>query len=94
MVFPDAFCKFFLVAVPQERARRRHEELQAQGKTITLEEILQQIEERDKRDEQRTVAPLKPADDAIEINTSDLAINEVLNQLEQIVRSRISSTSH
>ncbi|MDF1746964.1 MAG: (d)CMP kinase, partial [Gimesia sp.] len=94
VVFPDAFCKFCLVAVPQERARRRFEELQAQGKTTTLSEILQQIEERDQRDEQRTVAPLKPADDAIEINTSDLTIDEVLNQLEQIVRSRINSTTH
>jgi len=94
VVFPDAFCKFFLVAVPQERARRRLEELQSQGKQISLAEILQQIEERDRRDEQRIVAPLKPADDAIEINTSDLTIEEVLNQLEQIVRSRIHSTSH
>lgn len=93
VVFPDAFCKFFLVAAPQERARRRLEELQAQGKTISLSEILQQIEDRDQRDEQRTVAPLKPADDAIEINTSDLTIEDVLNQLEQIVRSRIHSTS-
>ncbi|MFK7779116.1 MAG: (d)CMP kinase, partial [Gimesia sp.] len=61
VVFPEAFCKFFLVAVPEERARRRFEELQAQEKTVSLSEILQQIEERDQRDEQRTVAPLKPA---------------------------------
>lgn len=94
VVFPDAFCKFFLVADPEERARRRLEELQAQGKTTTLSEILQQIAERDQRDEQRIVAPLKPADDAIEINTSDLSIDEVLNQLEQVVRSRINSTTH
>jgi len=93
VVFPDAFCKFFLVADPQERARRRHEELSTQGKEITFAEILQQIEERDQRDEQRTVAPLKPADDAIEINTSMLTIDEVLGQLEQIVRSRIKSAT-
>lgn len=93
VVFPDAFCKFFLVADPQERARRRHDELLTQGKEITLAEILQQIDERDQRDEQRTVAPLKPADDAIEINTSMLTIDEVLDQLEQIVRSRIKSVA-
>ncbi|QDV50802.1 (d)CMP kinase [Gimesia fumaroli] len=94
VVFPDAFCKVFLIADPEERARRRHEELVAQGKQITLEAILQQINERDQRDEQRTVAPLKPADDAVEINTSRLTIDEVIDQLEQLVRSRINSESH
>jgi cytidylate kinase len=84
----------FLIADPEERARRRHEELVAQGKQITLEAILQQINERDQRDEQRTVAPLKPADDAVEINTSRLTIDEVIDQLEQLVRSRINSESH
>ena len=58
VVFPDAFCKFFLVADPEERARRRHEELQSEGKDITVDEILQQIYQRDQRDEQRDVAPL------------------------------------
>ncbi|WP_299460274.1 (d)CMP kinase [uncultured Gimesia sp.] len=94
VVFPDAFCKFFLVADPEERARRRQDELQAQGKDVTCEEILQQIYERDQRDEQRIVAPLKPADDAVEINTSTLTIDEVLDQLEQIVRTRINSVAH
>lgn len=93
VVFPDAFCKFFLFADPQERARRRHDELSTQGKEISFAEILQQIDERDQRDEKRTVAPLKPADDAIEINTSILTIDEVLDQLEQIVRSRIKSVA-
>ncbi|MCA9021754.1 MAG: (d)CMP kinase [Planctomycetaceae bacterium] len=88
VVFPDAFCKFFLIADPEERARRRHEELVAQGKPITFDAILQQIDERDQRDAQRTVAPLKPADDAVEINTSCLSIDEVIDQLEQFVRSR------
>ncbi|QDT89127.1 (d)CMP kinase [Gimesia algae] len=91
VVFPDAFCKFFLVADPQERARRRHEELQAEGKDVTVDEILEQIYQRDQRDEQRDVAPLKAADDALEINTSILTIDEVLDQLEQTVRERISS---
>lgn len=93
VVFPDAFCKVFLIADPEERARRRHEELTARGKQITVDAILQQIYERDQRDEQRTVAPLKPADDAVEINTSCLTIDEVIDQLEQLVRSRINSDS-
>lgn len=94
VVFPDAFCKFFLVADPEERARRRLAELQAQGKKVTLSELLQQMEERDQRDKKRIVAPLKPADDAIEINTSHLTIDEVLDQLEQTVRTRIDSSAH
>ncbi|EDL59035.1 (d)CMP kinase [Gimesia maris] len=93
VVFPDAFCKFFLVADPEERARRRHEELQSEGKDITVDEILQQIYQRDQRDEQRDVAPLKAADDALEIDTSAVTIDEVLDRLEQTVRERISSLS-
>lgn len=94
VVFPDAFCKFFLVADPEERARRRYDELQAQDKQITVEEILDQIYQRDQRDEQRVVAPLKAADDALEINTSSLTRDEVLDQLEKTVRQRISALSH
>ena len=94
VVFPDAFCKFFLVADPEERARRRYDELQAQDKQITVEEILDQIYQRDQRDEQRVVAPLKAADDALEINTSSLTIDEVLDRLEKTVRQRISALSH
>lgn len=93
VVFPDAFCKFFLVADPEERARRRYQELQAQGKNIPVAEILQQIDERDQRDEQRAVAPLVPATDAVEINTSALTIDDVLNKLEEIVRARMRSIS-
>lgn len=94
VVFPDAFCKFFLVADPEERARRRYDELQAQDKQITVEEILDQIYQRDQRDEQRVVAPLKAADDAVEINTSSLTRDEVLDLLEKTVRERISALSH
>ena len=94
VVFPDAFCKFFLVADPEERARRRYDELQAQDKQITVEEILDQIHQRDQRDEQRVVAPLKAADDAVEINTSSLTRDEVLDLLEKTVRERISALSH
>lgn len=93
VVFPEAFCKFFLVADPGERARRRHTELKAQGKEIRVSDILQQIDERDQRDEQRVVSPLVPAADAIEVNTSNLTVKEVLDQLEATVRSRMRSVS-
>lgn len=88
VVFPDALCKFFLIADPEERARRRYDEMQGQDSQISQAEILQQIHQRDQRDESRAVAPLKPADDAVEINTSQLTIEEVLDQLEQTVRAR------
>ncbi|MCR9229664.1 MAG: (d)CMP kinase [bacterium] len=93
VVFPDALCKFFLIADPEERARRRFDEMQGQDQEITQAEILQQIHQRDQRDESRTVAPLKPADDAVEINTSQLSIEEVLDQLEQTVRERQSASA-
>ena len=93
VVFPDALCKFFLIADPEERARRRFDEMQGQDQKITQEEILQQIYQRDQRDESRTVAPLKPADDAVEINTSQLSIEEVLDQLEQTVRERQAASA-
>lgn len=93
VVFPDALCKFFLIADPKERARRRFDEMQGQDQEITQEEILQQIHQRDQRDESRTVAPLKPADDAVEINTSQLSIEEVLDQLEQTVRERQAASA-
>ena len=88
VVFPDALCKFFLIADPEERARRRYDEMQGQDSQISQAEILQQIHQRDQRDESRAVAPLKPADDAVEINTSQLTIEEVLDKLEQTVRAR------
>ncbi|MFI4847739.1 MAG: (d)CMP kinase [Gimesia chilikensis] len=93
VVFPDALCKFFLIADPEERARRRFDEMQGQDQEITQAEILQQIHQRDQRDESRTVAPLKPADDAVEINTSQLSIEEVLDQLEQTVRERQAASA-
>lgn len=91
VVFPKAECKFFLTADPQERARRRLLELQEQGQTLELEEVLHQIQERDERDASREVAPLKPADDALIIDTTGVELDDVLNRLEQIVRERMDS---
>lgn len=86
VVFPDAECKFFLTANPETRAVRRHQELLAQGKDVPVEDILAQIRDRDLRDESRTVAPLKPAPDAILLDTSFLGADEVLEALESRVR--------
>ena len=85
VVFPEAECKFFLVADPEERARRRRCELQSQGTSITFDELLRQIHNRDRRDATRRVAPLKRSADALEIDTTKLGSNEVLSLMEQTV---------
>lgn len=85
-VFPDAECKFFLDAELPVRAERRHRELVERGETITVQEVLQAMQQRDERDSQRTVAPLMAAEDAIVIDTSRLSIEEVLERMEREVR--------
>lgn len=92
IVFPDAACKFFLTAQPDVRAQRRREELRRQGTDRPFAEILEQIEARDRRDANRAVAPLKPADDARQIDTSDLSAEEVLALLEETVRRKLEET--
>ena len=84
-VFPNADYKFFLVATPEERGRRRYKELCEKGFEGTLEEIIKDIEKRDEIDSNREFAPLKKADDAIEIDTTGLGIDEVV----EVVVSKI-----
>jgi CMP/dCMP kinase len=86
VVFPGAACKFFLVADPLARARRRHLDLLARGQALTFEQVLAEQEERDRRDSSRSVGPLKPAEDAIVLDTSDLTPEEVIDHLEREVR--------
>ena len=87
-VFPEAECKFFLEANAEVRAARRREELLARGVEIPLEKTLEQIRERDHRDRTRTISPLRPADDAIRIDSSSLTAEEVLDEFERHVRNR------
>jgi cytidylate kinase len=81
VVFPDAHVKFFLTANIDERSRRRHDELSKAGKAGELAETRASLEKRDESDMTRTVGPLKPANDAIVIDTTKLTTNEVLGQL-------------
>jgi cytidylate kinase len=90
VAFPDAPVKLFLTANPAERARRRHSELTAAGKDIALESILTQQQQRDASDESRTVGPLKPAADAILLDTTDLTAEQVVETMETIVRERLN----
>ncbi len=77
VAFPDADKKFFLNASIEERANRRYEELKGKNIEADYEKILEAIRERDSKDESRKVGPLKKAEDAVEIDTSDMSIQEV-----------------
>ncbi|MBN1975534.1 MAG: (d)CMP kinase [Sedimentisphaerales bacterium] len=88
VAFPDADVKFFMTAQPGERARRRLAELKVKGIKENLEQIQDSIEKRDKNDMERNVGPLKPADDAIVIDTTNLDINEVVDRLLDCVRQK------
>jgi CMP/dCMP kinase len=87
-VFPDAEFKFFLDASAEVRAERRWRELNARGVTITREEVLAQLLERDRRDCGRELAPLKPAPDAIIIDASRMSVEEVVKLMAQRVSAR------
>jgi cytidylate kinase len=78
VIFPDAPFKVFLTASAEERAERRHNQLKDKGVSVNFDDLLREIMARDARDAQRTVAPLKPADDAVVIDTSGIGIDEVV----------------
>lgn len=87
VAFPNADIKFYLTAEATERARRRQAELRAEGRE-NLEQIQRAMEERDKSDENRGVGPLRPADDAIVVDTTDLSIEEVVEKLLCCVKEK------
>ncbi|MGO2241555.1 MAG: (d)CMP kinase [Halomonas sp.] len=88
VVFPDAPLKIFLTASADERARRRYLQLQEAGVDASLSSLLTEIQARDARDMQRSVAPLKPADDAITLDTTRLSIPEVVDRLTELLTHR------
>jgi cytidylate kinase len=88
VVFPDAPLKFFLTASVEERAKRRHKELNQEGTKIELEKLVKEINERDNRDTNRTTAPLKPAVDAIMLDSTNLTQEEITKQILQCIADR------
>ena len=84
VICPDADVKLYVTATRDERAARRHAELTGYGETLSVEEVLAQLIERDTRDSTRATAPLKPAEDAHMLDTSGLGIKEVLDAAIQI----------
>lgn len=87
VVCPHADIKFYITASPEVRAERRHKEFVAKGMNISYEQVLQDVKIRDERDSNRSSAPLKPADDAIILDTSSLSIEEVLQKACEIIDS-------
>jgi len=81
VVFPAAPLKVFLTASAEERARRRYLQLKAKGDDVSLSSLLDEIRVRDERDTQRAVAPLKPAQDAIQLDSTELSIEQVLERI-------------
>ena len=87
-VLPDANCKFFMTASPEERAKRRFKELTEKGSVCTFEDVLADINKRDYNDSHRAVAPLKQAEDAVRIDTTDMSIEQVTECVERIVKEK------
>lgn len=89
VVFPDAQIKFYLTASAAERARRRKAELGAKGLPADLEEIRKALEARDRSDESRAVGPLKPAPDAVRVDTTGLTIPEAVERLYRHIMTKL-----
>jgi len=85
VVFPDADVKFYLDATPEVRARRRHDEMTADGQDVSYQAVLEAIVARDGRDRSRAVAPLVKPDEAVEIDTTDMSIEQVTAELKRRV---------
>ena len=88
VVFPEAKLKIFLDASPEERAQRRYKQLKNKGLSVSLRGLLEQIKERDARDRGRAVAPLKPAADALVIDSTSMSIDGVFEQVMSEARAR------
>lgn len=89
VVLPNATVKIFLTASPEVRARRRTDELLAKGKKASYEQVLKDIQQRDYQDTHREVAPLKMCRDSVKLDTSDMNIDEVLQEMKNIIAKKV-----
>ena len=89
VILPDAECKIFLTAKPEVRAKRRYDELVAKGVEAVFEDVLEDLKRRDWDDSHREVAPLKLADDGIEVDTSGLELEESVARVKDIVKKKL-----
>ena len=88
VVLPWAQVKIFLTASPEERARRRFEELKAKGEEVSYDEILSDMKERDYQDSHREIAPLRPAEDAVLLDSTGLTLDEVVERIASLVEAK------
>lgn len=89
VVLPDAQVKVFLTASAEVRAKRRYDELLAKGMQADYTQVLEEMIQRDYQDSHRAIAPLKQADDAVLVDTSDMNLDQVLDTLNKIVKEKI-----
>lgn len=89
VVFPDAVAKIFLTASAEARAERRFKQLQQKGENVDKAALIADIRERDTRDSNRPVSPLKPAEDAVIIDSTLIGINEVFNEMLKVVKAKL-----
>lgn len=89
VVFPDAIVKIFLTASAEARAERRFKQLQEKGEPVNKGALITDIIERDARDSNRSVSPLRPADDAVVIDSTDLGIEQVFNKMLEVIKAKI-----
>jgi cytidylate kinase len=90
VVFPDADLKVFLTASPRVRGTRRFEQLRARGEAVELAAVVAEVEARDRRDRGRPISPLRQAEDAVLLDTSELSIGQVVDALLSLARARQS----
>ena len=88
VICPEAEVKLFVIATPEVRAMRRYLEMQSKGAEVTLEDVLSEVRERDARDSARAAAPLKPAKDAVVIDTSKMSIEEAVTKAIALIKAR------
>jgi len=93
VVFPDALVKVFLVATARARAERRYKQLMAKGIDVSVARLSMEMAERDRRDRERVVAPLKPAVDAVVVDTTELDVETVVAQVLEIAKSKMVAAS-
>lgn len=89
VVLPDAQVKIFLTASAEERAQRRYKELQAKGSTVSFQSVLDELIERDYNDSHREIAPLKPAEDSVLLDTTGVSLEEQVEKIISIIKEKV-----
>jgi CMP/dCMP kinase len=94
LVFPDAFRKYYLTASDEERASRRFAEYLARGESVSFESVLRDQRERDARDAARSIAPMKPATDAVVIDSTGMSVANVIDRMAHEIRARLAEAPY